>query len=288
MSTFEGKSVIVTGSSSGIGLATACMFASKGSNVTVCGRDAQRLQDAVTACEDARNKAGHDNAKVISVAGDITDQAVIKDTVEKTLDAFGRLDILVANHGVLLSKTDSTLETWSTDTFDKTMECNVRSVVALIKEAAPHLEINRGNIICISSIASQIVAQRQVNYLVSKAALDHAVRCLALQLGPKGVRINAINPTFVNNTRVMRDAANKMKAIGDVMAAIYQQEAPLQGQTCGPEELVEVILFLASNAARFVHGQCIVVDGGLSLKGNPFNFPAVYKTFMQPPTQKTP
>ncbi|GFR85551.1 oxidoreductase, short chain dehydrogenase/reductase family protein [Elysia marginata] len=94
MSSLEGKSVIVTGSSSGIGLATACMFASKGSNVTVCGRDAQRLQDAVKACEDARNKAGHDNAKVISVAGDITDQAVIKDTVEKTLDAFGRLDIL--------------------------------------------------------------------------------------------------------------------------------------------------------------------------------------------------
>ncbi|GFR66948.1 3-oxoacyl-[acyl-carrier-protein] reductase FabG [Elysia marginata] len=169
------------------------------------------------------------------------------------------------------------LETWNPEAFDKSMDCNIRSVIALIQKAVPHLEKTKGNIVCVSSLATQVVAKGQINYQISKAALDHMVRCLALQLGPKGIRINATNPTFVNNTRVMRDATTKWKSLDTVMEKVYRQETPLQGQFSGLDEQAEVILFLASNAARFIHGQCILVDGGIGLKGNPFNFDAVYK-----------
>ena len=187
MSLVEGKSVIVTGSSSGIGLATAVMFASRGSNVTVCGRDTQRVTDAVKSCEEARTKAGHSGNKIISVAGDITDQSVIKETVEKTLDAFGQLDVVVANHGVSMSDVDMSVDTWTPECFDATMNSNVKSYLALIQEAVPHLKKSRGNVVCVSSIGSSVATPSQTNYVISKAAVDHMTRCLALQLGPNGM-----------------------------------------------------------------------------------------------------
>ena len=97
-----------------------------------------------------------------------------------------------------------------------------------------------------------------------------------------GIRINAINPTYVP-TRVLRDASDMIKMIEPVMGKVFENEAPLQGQTSGAEEQAEVILFLASDAARMVHGQCIIVDAGISLKGNPFNYPPVYMKYLNIP-----
>ncbi|GFR76688.1 3-oxoacyl-[acyl-carrier-protein] reductase FabG [Elysia marginata] len=274
MTSFLGKSVIVTGSSSGIGLATAVMFASRGANVTVCGRDAARVQSAVSACEEAERSAGHE-IKVISVRGDITDRRVLKETVDTTLKSFGdRLDVVVANHGVILREGTGCLETWTEQCFHSTMTANVASVMALIQEAAPHLEKTRGNVVCVSSLGSQQALLLSTSYLMSKAALDHAVRCLALQLGPKGIRINCVNPTYVSS-RVLRDINQPGEDLGSIIGRAYARETPLQGQVSGPEEQAEVILFLASDAARLVHGQCLVVDGGIGLKGLPNNYPAL-------------
>ncbi|KAK3770545.1 hypothetical protein RRG08_008939 [Elysia crispata] len=266
MASLAGKSVIVTGSSSGIGLATAVLFASKGANVTVCGRDAARLQDAVKACEDSAQKAGH-RSKIISVQGDIGDSAVIKNTVDQTVKAFGGLDVLVPNHGIALSKTNEMLADWTQELFNKNLDTNVRSVIELIQHAAPHLEKSRGNVVCVSSVVSLAPVGQSINYQISKAALDHMVRCLALQLGPKGIRINSICPTHVP-TRLTRHLEQSMQAFVDIVGLVTEREQPLQGQASGPEEQAEVILFLASDAARMVHGQIIAVDGGITLKGN--------------------
>ena len=185
MSSLAGKAVIVTGSSSGIGLATAVLFAKKGANVTVCGRDVGRLQEAVKACEKAGKDAGHKN-KFSTSAGDITDSTVIKNTVEQTVKAFGRLDVLVTNHGGTVEKGNESIEAWTRECFDTCMNTNVRSVIELIQQAVPHLEKNRGNVVCVSSLGSVTCMSRALNYLISKAAVDHMVRNLALQLGPKG------------------------------------------------------------------------------------------------------
>ena len=191
MSSLAGKAVIVTGSNSGIGLATACLFAKQGAHVTVCGRDEGRLREALQACEKARDDAKH-KGKVISVRGDLTDPAVMKETVDKTVEAFGQLDVLVANHGVIVANGNESLETWTQECFDVTMKTNVSSVVQLIQLAVPHLEKVRGNVVCVSSIGSMTALTGPFNYLVSKAALDHAVRCLALQLGPRGSRLSKL------------------------------------------------------------------------------------------------
>ena len=185
MSSLKGKTVIVTGSSSGIGLATALLFASKGCNVTVTGRNPERLQKAVGGCVKAGEIAGF-KIKVISVGGDISDSAVIKNTVEKTVEAFGRLDVVVANHGITVNKGNASLETWTQECFDTSMKVNVGSVIELIQVAVPHLEKTRGNVVCVSSLGSTMASVQPQNYLISKASLDHVVRCLALQLGPKG------------------------------------------------------------------------------------------------------
>ena len=95
-----------------------------------------------------------------------------------------------------------------------------------------------------------------------------------------GVRINAINPTYVA-TRLSRDMVN-MDAVIDAMGKLAERETPLQGQFSGPEEQAEVILFLASDSARMVHGQCIPVDGGIGLKGAPTNFPALMQGMFAP------
>ena len=185
MSSLAGKAVIVTGSSSGIGLATAVLCAKKGANVTVCGRDVGRLQEAVKACEKAGKDAGHKN-KIITSTGDISDSTVIKNTVEQTVKAFGGLDVLVTNHGANMLKGNESIEAWTRECFDTCMNTNVRSVIELVQQAVPHLEKNRGNVVCVSSLGSVSPMSQSLNYLISKAALDHAVRCLAMQLGAKG------------------------------------------------------------------------------------------------------
>ena len=182
MSGLAGKSVIVTGSSSGIGEATAILFARKGCNVTLCGQDSGRLQEAEEKCKQAGAAGGHAN-RFIAVAGDMTDSGVRKKVVQDTQAAFGRLDVLVANHGVLMG---GALPDLSETDFDTNMDINLKSTVFLIKEALPYLEMTKGSIVCVSSIFSTLTGPNLLPYFLSKAATDHLVRCLAVQLGPKG------------------------------------------------------------------------------------------------------
>ena len=183
MSDFRDKCVIVTGSSSGIGESTAILFASRGANVTVCGRDETRLQRVVDSCLHAGQDAGHTN-RVIAVPGDLTSADVRVDTIKKTVETFGQLDVLVANHGG--QHFIQGLNEVTEEKFDSLMDMNVKSVLFLIKEAVPHLERSGGSVIVTSSIASTLCGTVNLIYNLSKAAIDHMVRCLALELGPRG------------------------------------------------------------------------------------------------------
>ncbi|GFR93737.1 3-oxoacyl-[acyl-carrier-protein] reductase FabG-like Protein [Elysia marginata] len=266
MSDFAGKSVIVTGSSSGIGECTALMFARRGANVTVCGRDESRVHHVLQACITASKHAGYAK-ECIGVTGDMTIAAHREDVLEKTVAAFGKLDVLVANHGIMPAFPD--LDSVTEETYDKIMSINTKSVLFIIKAAAKHLEASQGCVVVNSSIGSTSTVKEALPYLMSKAALDHMVRSVALTLAPKGIRVNAINPTLVI-TKLFRDQAENIESteFGQFIAKSH----PLHGRASEPEEQAEVVLFLASSAARFITGECVRVDGGISLKGMPSNY----------------
>ncbi|CAL1541397.1 unnamed protein product [Lymnaea stagnalis] len=256
---FEGKAVIVTGSSAGIGEAIAFLFAQRGASVTLCGRDEERLNASLEKCLKAGGETTSD--KIIMVCGDVNERQVRTSIVESTVKKFGRLDVLVANHA---DGSSSNFAEETEDEYDKIMNTNLKSVVFLIKEAIPHLEKSQGNIVCVSSVGSTKASPGHVSYLLSKAGMDHMVRCLALEYAPKGIRVNAVNPGLVSNTLIARHYKGnpqQLKAYLDSIAAKH----PLRGRASTAEEQAEVVSFLASERASFVTGQCVKVDGGASL-----------------------
>lgn len=266
MCDFVNKSVIVTGSSSGIGEYTALLFASRGANVTICGRDDTKVQHVVGKCHTAGQNSGHGN-KFIGVAGDMTNPAHRQDVVDKTIAAFGKFDVLVVNHGT--GKMSMGLDGMTEETYDHVFNTNTKSVVFLIKAAVKHLEKSKGCIVVTSSVSSTAPSPTMIDYKMSKAALDQMVRCLALDLGPKGIRINAINPTFVA-TSFFRDGKENLFA--SEVGLFCAKSHPLGERFSTPEEQADVIAFLASEGARFVTGECLRIDGGLAVKGNPLNY----------------
>ncbi|RUS84562.1 hypothetical protein EGW08_007657 [Elysia chlorotica] len=255
MANFRDKSVIVTGSSSGIGEAAALMFAGKGANMTVCGRDELRLREIVEACLKAGQEAGHSN-RVITVSGDLSSADVRAETIDKTVEAFGKLDILVVNHGAYHAARG--MNDVTEEIFDSIIDKNVKSVLFLIKQAVPHLEKTGGSVVVTSSIASTLSTVGNIAYNISKAAVDHMMRNLALELGPKGIRINATNPTYTK-TRIFRDLPPAFLN-GRSFKAVSEGH-PLHGRHSNPEEQAEVILFLASDAARDSAGIPLVSAG---------------------------
>ena len=179
------KCVIVTGSSSGIGQATALLFAGKGCHVTVCGRDASRLQDTLERCKQQAATNGHTKSKFISVLGDLTDAAVRTSVVEQTVQAFGSIDVLVSNHAVAAA--GDTVETITEEAFDRTINTNLKSGLFLLQTAVPHLGKSKGCVVYVSSIANFCCTKKGLfAYALAKAGLEHMVRSMALDLGPKG------------------------------------------------------------------------------------------------------
>ena len=194
----DSKVCIVTGASSGLGESIAVMFAQRGASVTLCGRDENRLQSALTSCTEV--SGGH-GERFITVEGDVRDSATRKHIVQKTLETFGRLDVLVASAGV--SDEGMDILTATEHTYDLVMDTNVKAVFFQIQEAVPHLQNHAGNIVVISSNTSQF-AHPTTTYPMSKAAVDHMVRCLAVDLGPKDIRVNSVNPGFVPTRIITR------------------------------------------------------------------------------------
>ncbi|KAH9523130.1 hypothetical protein Btru_065897 [Bulinus truncatus] len=257
----EGKVAIVTGSSSGLGQAIALTFASRGASVTLCGRDVDRLESVVSLAVEA---SGGYSDRFTTVVGDVNGSDARKNIVDKTIQVFGRLDILVANAGVSIP--NGTVKDATPEIYDKLMDTNVKAVFFLIQEALPHLEKSRGNIVCMSSMLSALVAVPSCIYPMSKAAVDHMARCLAVELGPKGIRVNTVNPSYIP-TRIRRSFDS------DTDWFEYEKSViPLQGVEASSQDVAEAVAFLASDAAGFITGQHVKIDGGRSYAG-PFGSP---------------
>jgi len=253
---FKGKVVVITGSSTGIGAHTAIRFAGEGATgVVIHGRK----EDALKKVKEQVEKAGKGNTKVHIVVGDITKQDVREKLVNETVQQFGRLDVLVNNAGV--STMPVPFSECKIDVYDNTFDINVRSLVILTQLAIPHLTKTQGNIINISSAAGLKALPAFTYYCMSKAAVDHFTRCIAVELGPKGVRVNGINPGAIGETELAaRQGATEQfeKTFKERAETLY----PLR-RLGTVDEVADSILFLASDKAKFITGVSLPVDGGV-------------------------
>jgi ketoreductase RED2 len=243
MGRFEDKVVLVTGSSSGIGEATARAFAAEGASVVVNS----------ASSVDAGEKLASELARATYVRADVSDAEASERLIQNTIDHFGRLDVLVNNAGVTEVIPHHDLDAVTDEIFRRIFEVNVLGTFRLTKLALPHLKAHGdGAVVNVTSVAGVRPTGSSVPYAVSKAALNHLTALLAKVTGPQ-VRVNAVAPGLVRTpwTQDWGPVHEAMKTM-----------APL-GRSAEPTDIAAVIVDLA--ASPYTTGQVVVVDGGFSL-----------------------
>jgi NAD(P)-dependent dehydrogenase (short-subunit alcohol dehydrogenase family) len=248
----KGKTVIVTGASSGVGYATALRFAEAGATVVGVGRSEKDLN---TLRDEANGKEGSVRVHL----ADVREQKQIDRLVGDTVQQLGGIDVLVNAAGII--KTGS-IETTTLDDWDKMLDINLRSVFSLMQLCVPHLEATKGNIVNVSSVTGVRAFPNVLAYCVSKAAVDQLTRCSALDLAPKGIRVNAVNPGVVETN------LHKRSGMTDEAYEAFLEHSktthPL-GRVGQPHEIAELIYFLASDSAAWITGATYEIDGGRAL-----------------------
>ena len=253
MGEFDGQVAVVTGATSGIGRATALRLARGGANLVLVGRRAERLRE-VNA--ETRSETGRE---ALEITADVTGQTDAKRIVATAAQHFGAIHILVNAAGVLAA---GSLENTTLDAWDAMMNVNLRAVFHLMSLAVPHLAATRGNIVNVSSVVGLRSFPNILAYCVSKAALDQLTRCAALELAPKGVRVNAVNPGVVE-TEMHRSGGMPQASFEQFMER-SRMTHPL-GRVGQVEEIAELIAYLASGKASWITGATYSIDGGRGL-----------------------
>lgn len=245
---FESKVILVTGASSGIGADAARYLAKLGGKVAIIGRNERRLFDVAALIESDGSE------KPMALVADVTKDAT--KIIDQTIEHFGKLDVLVNSAGVF---GEHNTETMKLCAFDEMFNINVRSILELAQLAAPHLAQTRGNIVNVSSTSGLKPAPNMLAYCVSKAALDQATKCMALDLAAKGVRVNAINPAAIRTPlyQVLGISAKEENELFET----YKSRYPI-GRVGEVSDTSYAIAYLASAAASFITGVLHPVDGG--------------------------
>jgi NAD(P)-dependent dehydrogenase (short-subunit alcohol dehydrogenase family) len=240
---FDGKVAIITGATSGIGMATARKFAEQGGKVAAAGRKKEVLSKIAGA-----------NIKTYAV--DLLNERDTAGFVQKVREDFGGIDVLVNAAGIIAN---GTIENTSLADYDLMMNINVRSLFQLTQLALPSIIERKGNIVNVSSVTGLRAFPNVLAYCVSKAAVDQLTRCAALELAPKGVRINAVNPGVVRTNLHRNSGMNE-----DSYAAFVERSKTTHptGRIGEPEEIADLILFLASSKAGWITGVTYSIDGG--------------------------
>lgn len=242
---FNGKVIIITGANSGIGEDAAIQFAKHGANVVIVARNQERLEAVVEKI----TKSGYPTP--LAVSADVSKDA--KKIIDQTIKTFGRLDVLINNAGIVRRDTASTV---NLDEYDSMFATNCRGVVELTKLSVPYLEKTKGNIINVSSIAGIMCHMRQISYCMTKAALDMYTKCASLELAPKGIRVNSLNPGMTK-TPILDTMGVDVPEFIEETRKLY----PI-GRVGEVADTSEALLFLASEKASFVTGVLFPVDGG--------------------------
>ena len=243
------KIAVITGASSGIGRAAALLFAERGAKVVGVGRNEAELAAL-------RDEAKKFDASIKIHLADLTEQSQVDRLISETAANFGGIDILVNAAGVIKNGSieDTTLDEW-----DKMLIINLRSLFYITQKCVPHLIESKGNIVNVSSVTGTRAFPNVLAYCVSKAGVDQLTRCTALELAAKGVRVNAVNPGVVVTNLHRRGgmAAEQYEAFLENSKLSH----PL-GRPGEPEEVAELIYFLASEKAGWITGATYAIDGG--------------------------
>jgi NAD(P)-dependent dehydrogenase (short-subunit alcohol dehydrogenase family) len=248
----SGKVALITGATSGIGAATAILFAKLGAQVSLTGRNSENLQKVVYQCLQQPGAS-----QPHAVAGELTHDADVKKIVESTIKAFGRLDILVNSAGVIET---GSIEATSMEQYDRVMNINLRSVYHITMLVVPHLISSKGCIVNVSSVCGTRSFPNVLTYCISKSAMDQFTNCIALELAAKGVRVNSVNPGVIV-TELHKRAGMTQKAYDEFIERTKETH-PL-GRPGSADEVARSIAFLASDtASSFITGQQLHVDGG--------------------------
>jgi NAD(P)-dependent dehydrogenase (short-subunit alcohol dehydrogenase family) len=246
------KTVIVTGASSGIGRAAARLFAENGARVVAVGRNEKELSALRDECEAP--------AGTIKIhLADVRQISQVERLAAETVETFGGIDALVNAAGIIAN---GSIETTTLDEWDKMLNVNLRAVFYIMQKCVPHLEKTKGNVVNVSSVTGTRAFPNVLAYCVSKAALDQLTRCSALELAPKGIRVNAVNPGVVVTNIHKRGGMDEEKY---AQFLEHSKTTHPLGRVGDASEVAELIYFLASEKASWITGATYEIDGGRAL-----------------------
>jgi meso-butanediol dehydrogenase/(S,S)-butanediol dehydrogenase/diacetyl reductase len=252
MGMLDGKVALVTGAGTGIGKGIARMFAGEGAKVVIAARRIEKLEETAALAPQC----------ISCVAMDLNDEAERARALEAVIERHGRLDVLVSNAGAQLWK--SFADT-SNEEIDEIYRTNLSSTVRFVKQAVPYLAASKGNVVIISSTAGRYVlspSQLLSVYGASKAGLNQFTRAVAPELGPIGIRINAVAPGLTRG-----EYADEGVDTGDAATQDWIRSVTPLGRIGEPEDIARVVTFMASDMAGWVTGQVIDASGGWQIAG---------------------
>ena len=252
----EGKVALVTGAGSGIGKASALLLAERGAAVTLVGRTADQLEEVAQSIRDAGGTA-------ITAVADVAEEGAVNEAVRVTVEELGGLDVVVANAGV--NGTWAGIDDLTVDDFRSTIEINLVGTFVTIKAAVPHMR-RGGSVVVTSSVnGSRIFSNSGATaYSASKAGQIAIAKMLAVELGPRGIRVNVICPGAIDTE--ISDNTDARNEDVKIPVEFPRGPIPLTGTKPGTSEQVgELVAFLASDAASHISGTEVWIDGAQSL-----------------------
>ena len=252
---FENKVVVLTGAASGIGRATAQLFAKEGAIQVISDIDKEKLEETFETLGEAKNRT-------IMIPLDIRNPNEVKMMIEKTIEVHKKLDILVVNAGVVRV---GPVEDFPDEDYDLLIDVNLKGTHYTCKYAIPYFKKQRfGSIITLASVAAHIGQVAHANYCSTKAGVLGYTRALALDLAPYNVRVNSVSPGATDTPMLQSDVAKQARDRGVSYEEVKQEfeEEGVMGRWATPEEIATGILFLASEESSYMTGADLRLDGG--------------------------